>query len=347
MKSRTSSAFLAFIRNLLISLLWGAGILIFEISSLNLWEVLHYEVGHWQLWFFPIAVFCFVFLYRSFKKPVMKLAICLIAISSLLLSLYFRGVQIADIASAYILDLKISQQKNVQKSTPLYPNSVLLTEEPLLVYWVDDEKTSETLNSEQLETTRQFIESLPEILTQYSAAVYLMEDSLFLQNNSDIASLGEVFGVSSTLQAASCIRVIFDDANVLYTYLKDGSTVFLNDPIFFRETIVHELAHLLDYYSTGIQDLLSESEEFNQFYEEDPDLFGDYGASAREEYFAEASVFYFLYPDLMKQIAPDIYQFFLDRFPYQEEIQNQEKIQNQKSKSEDNLMDPSENSVEN
>lgn len=317
MKSRTSSAFLAFVQNLLFALLCGGGFLIFEISLFNLWPVFSLEISHWQLWVIPAAVSGFIFLFRSFHSRLARFMICAFCIMGILITGVMYGKEIADLSSAYILDLRISEQKNEQLEQPEYPEAFRLSEDPLLVYWVDDPQTEEGLDEQQLENIVTFIRNLPPVLTQYAASVYLVEDQIFKNQNPELEKSGEVFGVSSTAEASADIRVVFEDSSVLYTYLKDGTTVFLNDPVFYRETIVHELTHLLDYYSTGVQELKRSSPEFTQFYEKAPDAFGSYGATAPEEYFAEAGVCYFLYPQMMKETSPEVYSFFERNYPYQ------------------------------
>lgn len=315
MKSRTSSAFLAFGRNVLTAFLWAAAILIFELSFLNLWPVINQEFGHWQIWFLPGCVLLFVLIYWSLKRPLTRTILILAGFAAVLSGWFFYGQKIQEIASAYVLDLRISEQKNAQTDQPLYENSEQISESPLLVYWTDDPETEEVLDDGSKEQIAMFIEQLPDVLTRYGASIYLMEDEAFLRECSDIEKNGNVYGVSSTAEAAANIRIILKDPGLLYTYLKDGSTVLLSDPAFYHETIVHELTHLLDYYSTGVQELKSHSSQIEQFYQNNPYQFGEYGASSREEYFAEAGVYYFLYPDLMQENAPEVYAFFVENYP--------------------------------
>lgn len=204
----------------------------------------------------------------------------------------------------------------MQKKDPLYDDSVLEEDQPFLIFYTDDVNTPESMNPEDLSYLTQFIQSLPDVLTSNTAALYFVEDDLFLNQNDDLEHTGDIYGVSDVQNVAASIRLIHQNADQLYTLTKEGEQVILSNPDFYKETIVHELSHLLDLYSSGTGNLTSYSAEFRDLYEAAPDLLGEYGSTARTEYFAEAGVYYFLYPDRLKQLSLPLFEFFEARYPY-------------------------------
>lgn len=297
-------------RSLAISALWAVCTFLFEIGFLGLWNIWPASLHHWQLWFFPILLFVFSFVWQLLRHAYAKIIWTILVCAGLIGLEIFNAPWVNSQAASLVLDLRIEQQEEGQARNPLYPGSVLVADSPVLIYYLDDGSTPEKMPPDQLDSVAAFVAGLPEVLTERTAAIYLMEDGLFLQQNGDIENPGNVFGVSDSRNVSTQIRLIHQDSDEMYTYLKDGTLVFLSDPSFYSETIVHEMTHLFDLYPDDGETLLSDSRQLQDFYSRQPDLLGEYGSTSPAEYFAEAGVYYFLYPQLMQEKSPELYAWF-------------------------------------
>lgn len=90
----------------------------------------------------------------------------------------------------------------------------------------------------------------------------------------------------------------------------------------FKYTVIHEIAHALD-YSCGAGGYLSNNEEFQAIYQNEKDSFKStvrinydgHGVSTSKEYFADAFQEYIVSPEQLKANTPQTYEFFNTYFP--------------------------------
>lgn len=203
--------------------------------------------------------------------------------------------------------LDISQY--IQKDTPIYSQADQLAEEPIAIYYVDDGNPETGVNPALLEELNYFVSILPDELLEQAAALYYVEDQAFEMSSYDGPS-SQVFGFSNSGTMSSSIRLMTDINYLEYTQLKSGAYAFLDDPAFYKETIIHELSHLMDMKAGSSSTTYSDTEEFQALYQADPYSISGYGASNASEFFAEAAVYYYMYPELLETKNPDVFNYF-------------------------------------
>ena len=127
--------------------------------------------------------------------------------------------------------------------------------------------------------------------------------------------------------------IVFENPNYDHTYYRvlGGTTIptakiiFLNTQItdidLFKSNLVHEFGHCVDYF-IGFPSLSKETTLFYQKYSLNEALFNEYEASNVSEFFASAYKSYILQPEITKEEAPDLYEYF-------EENKNSIKLKNE------------------
>lgn len=315
-KSRSNSAFFLFLalcKAILVFLL----VFMMELLLLGLLPVWKQSLGFGLLWLLPIwSAVLFLFWQQlkekqHKKRRIQYIFLIVYAVGSFLI--LFTGIQQKGTTRMF-RQLHIQSERKQQKNNPLYPNLEIIENEKIPVFYVAGESADEKLtSSDTLAQISSFIERLPEQLLDNTAGIYLMEDQSFLKETSDFSST-EIFGLSDTATLSVHIRLSPEEYGEFYTKLHDGKLVGLQDPAFYEETIVHELCHLLDYRYGSYGMLLSSEKEFLDIYDQKKDFFGNYATSSPAEFFAECGVYYYLYPELMKEQFPGGYAYFQTQF---------------------------------
>lgn len=307
-KSRSNSAFFVLCRGVLIGAILACLVFLMEVFALGLMPVIDSELRNPQLWIVPGLVFLFVFVWCLSRNGVFRTILVLLMVGSLAAGLYYQGPALLSSLMNVLFKTRIDLQRYNQLDDPEFENTFLLANHPFPIYYVDDGNLDETIDQSTLEALTAYISQLPPVLLENCTGIYLMEDQAFTTLD-DSYEDSSVYGVSKSQNFTVDIRLIGNEGRYSYTYLHSGKAVTLDDPLFYTETIVHELVHLVDMkHGTG-SGLLSASDQVQQFYADAPDLFGDYGASSATEWFAEAGVYYFLYPQTLYSLSPNVYTY--------------------------------------
>lgn len=311
MKSRNSSAFFLLCRAILLAGIMACTSFLMEVFFLGLMPMIENQLTNPSMWVLPACIGAFVFVWCLIQNGLLRTMLVLGLCAALLCSLYVQGPVLSSYLLNALMDSRIDLQRYVHADDPAFEHTWLLASEPFPIYYVDDGDLSVTVSQSTLDALTRYIDGLPSVLLENCSAVYLMEEPAF-EAMDDQYENSSVFGVSKSSDFTMDIRLVSNGSNS-YTYMHDGTAVTLDNPLFYTETIVHELIHLAD-MKAGLQtQLASQSEPFASWYAAYPDLFGTYGSTSPAEWFAEAGVYYFMYPDLLMEISAEIYQ-AMDQF---------------------------------
>ena len=308
MKSRSNSAFLVFGRALLCSLMtiaffWLLEFIVFHPKS-NLLHMLQIP----SLWFYPLAAGGVVFLWNLSRKFWWRLILIAAMAAGTYVVIQSLDQYIDGAVQEAVKVRKIISQDD-QTEHPRYENAELLALDPFPIYYEQDNIPIEHFPYEVLNRIVENIQAAPEDLKKLPAAMYLIGDHEFNESIAD-AEQGDVYGYAVPNDMTIYLRLIQENADSTYTYQHNGAPVMLSSPNFYTETILHEMAHLLDASKSGGFRLHSESNDFKALYEANKDLLSEYGAQDSHEFFAEAAVYWYLYPKILEREAPDVYSYF-------------------------------------
>ena len=308
MKSRSNSAFLVFVRSLFCGLSTAAFVWLLQFL------ILLPKSGYLELfqipglWFLPLCTAGFVFFWNLSKKILWRLLL-LAFMAGGVAAIANNPVQAWQYGVRQAAEVKRAASRTEQLSLPKYENAVLVASDPCPIYYVPDPEYPEPFDEQTLNQIIQTIQSAPDQLKRLPAAVYLVADRIFTESIPSSEN-GDVYGYTVPIDMTVYIRLIQDKADSLYTWKHNGQPVMLDDPDFYSETIIHELAHLLDLeYSEGII-FHSDKQAFKDLYQANIDCLSEYAMVDSHEYFAEAAVYWYSYPDLLKTVAPEVYNYF-------------------------------------
>lgn len=201
-------------------------------------------------------------------------------------------------------------QQTLQQSSSLFENCVQEGNEHPAVYFEVSDQASMPGDAEK-KAIVQMIHELPSALKKQAAGIYFLSENSFNQAIEQETNI-DAAGFSRASNFTAAIKVPDLNRSEYLTYFRNGRTCSLSSPESFKETIVHELVHLADVRTHGSTLRISSLPRWKEIYETQKDLFGEYGATNRSEFFAEAGVYYFLYPDLLKEMSPAVYDFFFE-----------------------------------
>lgn len=302
MKSRTKPS--AFFRILAGAAIGAAGALILfavELLAFGLAPQLSRVWTYSVLWILPSLFFAGIFLHVYVRRNFFRL--CLWVFLCLILAMGSMYFVINPPAQLYQLGYIRQRLKDIPVDN--IEGLDQIAAKPLKIYMQD----AKEMDPDAQEWIISFVSSLdPALLARPSGLYFLNLDSFSKEMGEDFTS--GVFGYSQNMSRQAFIRMPSDSEQNRYTVFKDGSHVDLSEPDFYTETIVHELCHLLDVQEQGDTLFFSRSPEWQNLYDQYSQLLGEYGATSPVEFFAEAGVYYFLYPDLLQDISPEIYDAF-------------------------------------
>lgn len=305
-KSRSNSAFFILCRAVLLAAIMACTVFLMEVFFLGLMPVIESQLTNPPMWILPGIVFVFVFLWCLIRSGMLRTFLVLGIIGGIVCSLYVQGPALTSTLVSTFIDSKIDLERYVQADDPEFANTYLLRQNPFPIFYVDDGNLEQTIPQSTLDALTAYIADLPAVLLDNCSAMYLMEEKAFEDMDPSYEN-SIVFGLSKSSNFTVDIRLVSDGSSS-YTYMHSGQPVTLDNPVFYTETIVHELVHLFDMKSASRGALYSESDPFIAWYQSSPELFGSYGGTSPAEWFAEAGVYYFMYPDLLQMMSADIYQ---------------------------------------
>lgn len=309
MKSRSNSAFFILCRAFFLALCSAFFVFVLEVLFLGLRPVLKFQLLNPELWVIPLICAVFVFIWNLSRSGLYHFLLsCLLVFTTGMVSMH-SGVELQNVLFRYLRNTKIDLQRYTLLDNPEYPDTYLITSDPVAIYYVDDGNYDETISEETLNYLCDYVRSLPSSLLVMPCAIYFMEDAAFCKLDPSYEN-SSVYGMSRSSDFTIHIRLIGLEGRYSYTYLHSNEAITLDNPKFYTETIVHELCHLIDMQNVAGGSLLSANEPFLTYYEENPDLFGSYGQTSSTEWFAECGVYYFMYPDELQKISPELYDAF-------------------------------------
>ncbi|MCF0259563.1 MAG: hypothetical protein HUJ54_06865 [Erysipelotrichaceae bacterium] len=308
MKSRSNSAFLVFVRSLFYGLIGAAVVWLCEFiillpkcSFAQLFQIP-------GLWLLPLGAGGFISFWNLSRKLVWRLLL-LGFIAGGTAAVIKYPVESWQLGIRQATEIKRAVSKTEQTAAPKYDHAVLITDDPCPIYYVPDPEYPEPFDEGMLTRIVQTIQTAPDQLKKLPAAVYLVADRVFTDSIPSSEDQ-DIYGYTVPIDMTVYIRLIQEKADSLYTWKHDGQPVMLNDPDFYSDTIIHEMAHLQDLeYSKGII-FHSDSKEFLELFKANQNRLSEYAATDPHEFFAEAVVYWHTYPDLLQRCAPEVYDYF-------------------------------------
>lgn len=307
-RRRRPSVFFIFFK----ALFYGISVFIFgfvlELFLSSLLPVWQQSLSYPVLWFLPglfaISTFLETLIDRSWFSVLIWLSLCVGLVFTM------NGVYKdppAQIAQLCMLRDHTIQKAN-QKQAPLLPNTIRQTYSEVPLYFESINGQPVLSENDQIAIS-QIINNLSPLLKEKAAGVYFLSRETFrnehMQNFED-----EIAGFTQMENATIVIKVRIDEAHNYRSLCKDGSVLGLDDPYSYQETIIHEFTHLLDVQTKGATACLSDRADWVDLYNRYRLELGTYASTSPIEFFAEAGVYYFLYPELLYSRSPEIYNWF-------------------------------------
>ncbi len=202
-----------------------------------------------------------------------------------------------------------------QQEEPLIADVTRISESKIPLY-VETRSNANPLDDQSIEYLVNLINALPETLTERAAGIYFVDEDEFQANAAGKQNIEDFAGYVRLEQSAMYIKMHDPAEADLYLYVcHDGEQIPWGEAETYKETMIHELIHLLDIQYEGENVYLSNSKEWQDLFAKHQYDLSEYAATDPVEFFAEAGTYYFLYPDLLKQSAPDVYDWFVTNLP--------------------------------
>ena len=257
-----------------------------------------------------MAAVCVFFFLLFRKNRIMSLLCCVLSFT--LFGSYVYYVCQSPLPFLQLMTMRDQAvAKQMQQSSPIFENCVREGESQPALYF-ESTSSQQMPSKEDQEAILAMISELPDSLKGHAAGIYFLSEDTFNSCIEEETSF-DAAGFSRSSNFSTAIKVPDLRLDDYWTVFRDGQQVLLSVPQSYKETIVHELTHLVDVQITGNHLRLSATPEWTAIYDSQKEIFGKYGASSRIEMFAEAGVYYYLYPDLLQQMSPQIYEFFETR----------------------------------
>lgn len=307
-RPRRPSVFFIWLKALFLSATVFVFGLAFELFISSLLPVWQQSLSYSLLWILPglfaVSTFLETVVDRSWFSVLVWVGLCV--------GLAFSMNYVYKNPPAQIAQLRMlrdhTRQKANQQQAPLISNTVRQPASEVPLYFEEIEGQSVLSQADQQQIA-QIINNLPSLLKEKAAGVYfLSRESFRKQHSQDFEE--EIAGFTQMENATIVIKVRLDEARNYRSLCKDGSSIALDDPYSYQETLVHEFTHLLDIQTKGETACLSDRADWIDLYNRYQYSLGNYASTSPIEFFAEAGVYYYLYPHLLYTISPEIYNWF-------------------------------------
>lgn len=285
--------------------------LILELWFNELLAIWKESLSYSLLWFLPLLFGLGVFLdtlcRRAWLSVLTWTGICTVLVITMTSVCLHPPAQITQLGMlrSYV------REKQAQNLQPSIDRTIRqpLCEVPL--YFEETEDGLPILDDQDQILIAQMINEMPETLRTRAAGVYFLGRDSFNAMH-DYGPSDEIAGFTQMASATIVIKVRSDEADRFQALSKNGQTISLDDPECYRETLIHEFCHLLDVRHTGQTACLSDRQDWHDLFTRYQPVLGDYAMTSPAEFFAEAGVYYFLYPEQLQQMAPELYTWFSD-----------------------------------
>lgn len=256
------------------------------------------------LWAFPLCISLAVYVLVSMKQTWKQVVLFMICFAlSVVTGAFVIGKPEMLTKAAWLA--RRTEAMETDPWTDEFDNTTLLFDLPVPLY-LENGLESTGMDYESISA---YLETLPEELVHRAGAFFILSEETFKEQMDDSYTSG-TYGYTTVDTQSIILRSPGSNGRELYTINKDGTLVSLSSADFFNETIVHELCHLLDYRLEGDALFTSRTDVWKQLYQEYAQDLSEYSRKSSQEFFAETGVYYFLYPDLLKQISPELYDAF-------------------------------------
>lgn len=159
----------------------------------------------------------------------------------------------------------------------------------------------------------QAIRTQPAFMLEKCQSILLM-DPEFFQAEEGYEKGSQIVGLASSADMTVKIMIQDFEAN----YIDSSMPEIVMEPIdYYRNTLCHELSHLIDYQEQYSQSFLSDDPDFQQLYKDYQYSINDYAATSLHEYFAESSKLYLRYPQYLINKNYSVFEYFQNLYrPY-------------------------------
>lgn len=307
-RSRGPSVFFIVLKAFFFSAIIFVFGLAFELFVSSLIPVWQQALSYPLLWFLPglfaASTFLETLVDRSWFSILVWMGLCV--------GLVFSMSYVSNHPSPQITQLRMLRDHTVQKANqqiaPLIPNTIRQPSSEVPLYFEEIEGQPVLSQADQQQIAS-IINNFPSLLKEKAAGIYfLSRDSFHKQHSQDFEE--EIAGFTQMENATIVIKVRLDEAHNYRSLCKDGSSLALDDPFSYQETLVHEFTHLLDIQTKGENACLSDRADWIDLYNRYQYSLGNYASTSPIEFFAETGVYYYLYPQLLYTISPEIYNWF-------------------------------------
>ncbi len=202
-----------------------------------------------------------------------------------------------------------------QSQEPLLADMERLTESKIPFY-IESQNNQTSVDETSQQYLVDLINGMPDFLTENAAGLYFVNEDQFRANAGDKKDIDSFAGYVRLEQHAMYVNMHDPEEFDKYLYVThDGRQLDWSDPEGYKETIVHELFHLLDIQYEGKDVFIAQSDEWQNLFNQYGTTLSQYGSTSPTEFFAEAGTYYYLYPELLRQKAEPVYQWFVDNLP--------------------------------
>ncbi|MBF0578884.1 zinc-dependent peptidase [Erysipelotrichaceae bacterium RD49] len=202
-----------------------------------------------------------------------------------------------------------------QNQEPLLADMKRLTDSKIPLY-IETRNNPMPMDEVSQQYLVDLINGMPDFLTENVAGLYFVDEDEFRVNAGEKKDIDSFAGYVRLEQHAMYVNMHDPEEFDKYLYVThDGRQLDWSDPEGYKETIVHELFHLLDIQYEGKDVFIAQSDEWQNLFNQYGTALSQYGATSPTEFFAEAGTYYYLYPELLRQKAEPVYQWFVNNLP--------------------------------
>ncbi len=263
------------------------------------------------MWLFPLLSLVTMFIGSLSEKHWVWIILVILDLLIMLFGFYWiLSGNSSQLIQIQILRDQQEQRKN-QNPPESFGNLVRVESSKVPLYFETDEQGTPSLDPARQEGIATLLNSLPEVLTDKPTAIYFVSQDSFVKQDPDFIT-DEFAAYTLSQNGTIVVRVRPDGPEGCRIVFQDGSLHACSEPESYQEILIHELCHLLDVQFKGPTPYLSSREDFLELYQNHGQEVGEYGATDPKEFFAEAGVYYFLYPDQLATQSPEIFRWFED-----------------------------------
>lgn len=146
----------------------------------------------------------------------------------------------------------------------------------------------------------------PAFMLEKCQSIVLM-DAQFFEQEPGYEKGSQIVGLASSADMSVKIKIQDFESS----YIDSSMPEVVMEPMdYYRNTLCHELSHLVDYQQAYSQNFISDDPVFQQLYQDHQYSINTYASTSLHEFFAESSKLYLRYPQYLIERNYAVFEYF-------------------------------------